>query len=452
MKTIVRFAPSPTGYLHVGNIRLALINWLYARANNGEFILRFDDTDSNRSKSEYIDAIRNDLNFLNLNWDSEAKQSDNMDKYSVVTDDLKNKGLLYPCYETPEELDFKRKRLRSQNQPPIYDRSSLRLTNEQKSSYEQDGRRPHWRFKLKRTEIVWSDLVRGKVVYNTINQSDPVVIRGDGTYLYLLPSVVDDINHNISHIIRGEDHVTNSAVQLEMMDAIKPGKHINFAHIPLLLGSEGEALSKRLGSLRILDLRESDIEALSICSLLARLGSSDSVEACNNMESIISNFNIKSFSRATPKFSFQELLNINVKVLQKTSFSQISERFKKQGVSDSELHNKGELFWNSIKANINKFNEALTWWDVCFKPLLTLKLSSELLTHAIDSLPQEPWSDETWQVWTTSIKEKSGLKGKKLFLPLRQALTGLDSGPELKYLLPLIGRERTLKRISGDKA
>ena len=449
MKTIVRFAPSPTGYLHVGNIRLALINWLYSKKNDGQFILRFDDTDTSRSETRYVEAIKNDLLFLKIEWDKEAKQSDQIKKYNLVTQDLRDRGLIYPCYETPEELDFKRKRLRSQNKPPIYDRSALKLSESQKAELEKEGRRPHWRFKLKNSEISWTDLVRGEIKYNTSNQSDPVVMRADGTYLYLLPSVVDDINHCVSHVIRGEDHVTNSAVQLEMMEAIKPGSSVTFAHVPLLQGASGEALSKRIGSLSIMDLRESGFESLSICSLLARLGSSDSVEAYSNMEEMISDFDISNFSRATPKFNLQELSNLNSKVLQKITFSDIYPRLQIAGINKSDLDDKGNLFWEVIKSNINNFNDAVDWWNICFNPLSTPPLADDLLIHAKASLPLEPWSDQTWAIWTDSLKKLSGLKGKKLFLPLRKALTGLDSGPELKNLLPLIGRESVLKRLSG---
>jgi len=450
MKTIVRFAPSPTGYLHVGNIRLALINWLFAKKNNGQFILRFDDTDTSRSQTKYVEAIKDDLLFLKIEWDKEAKQSDQIEKYDLITQDLKSRGLLYACYETPEELDFKRKILRSQNKPPIYDRSALKLTESQKVTFQNEGRKPHWRFKLKNSEICWSDLVRGDVKYNTSNQSDPVVVRADGTYLYLLPSVVDDINHNVSHVIRGEDHVTNSAVQLEMMEAIEPGSSIEFAHVPLLQGGSGEALSKRTGSLSVMDLRNSSIEALSICSLLARLGSSDSVEAYSSMQEMIFDFDISTFSRATPKFNLKELSNLNSKVLQKLTFTDISARLETAGIDKSDLDVKGQMFWEAIKPNINNFSDAVNWWNICFNPLSTIPLAQDLLTHAEASLPMEPWSEKTWAEWTENLKKLSGLKGKKLFLPLRKALTGLDSGPELKDLLPLIGRDNTLKRISGQ--
>jgi len=452
MSAIVRFAPSPTGRLHVGNVRQALINWLFARAHDGEFILRLDDTDAERSKEEFVEGIREDLTWLGLKWDREERQSARMDRYAEEAEKLKAAGLLYPCYETAQELDFKRKRLRAQHKPPVYDRAALSLTDEDKAKFEAEGRQPHWRFKLVQKEITWTDMARSDVTYNTANVSDPVVIREDGTFLYLLPSVVDDIDMGVTHIIRGEDHVTNGAVQLEMMDAVSPGATVTWGHIPLLTGASGEGLSKRAGSLGLQDLREHGIEPLAVASLLARLGSSDAIEVYADMPAMIADFDIGRFSRATPKFDAQDLEFLNAKVLHDMPYADAVARLEALGAESDALTAHGETFWLAVRGNLKLFSDAIEWWSVCFRPLAPSIEDTTFMAEALKLLPEGEWSEATWSEWTSAVKDATGRKGKGLFMPLRMALTGLGHGPELKALLPLIGRERVLKRLQGETA
>ncbi len=447
--TTVRFAPSPTGHLHVGNARQALINWLFARKRQGEFILRFDDTDSERSKEEYVDGIRRDLTWLGIDWDREERQSARMDRYVAAADALKESGQLYPCYETADELEFKRKRLRAQHKPPIYDRAALTLTDDDRAKQEGEGRKPHWRFKLAQKDVVWSDLVRGDCHYNTANISDPVVIREDGTFLYLLPSVVDDLDHGVTHIIRGEDHVTNGAVQLEMMEAVSPGALVQFAHVSLLAGAGGEGLSKRAGSLGLEDLRDQGLEPLAVSSLLAHLGSSESIEVFADMTAMIADFDIAHFSRATAKFDAHDLEFLNAKVLHGMPYADASPRLEALGLDAGILQEKGEAFWLAVRGNLKLFKDTADWWSICFDAHAPSIEDTTFMAEAATHLPEEPWSEETWSQWMGAVKEATGRKGKGLFLPLRMALTGLDHGPELKLLLPLIGRDRVLKRIQG---
>lgn len=452
MSSIVRFAPSPTGRLHVGNARLALINWLFAKSSGGEFIMRFDDTDFARSKEEYVEGIRTDLHWLGLTWEREERQSTRMDRYNAVADALKDAGRLYPCYETGDELDFKRKRLRAQHKPPVYDRAGLALSDEDRAKFEAEGRKPHWRFKLNQSDVIWADMVRRECHYNTANVSDPVVIREDGTFLYLLPSVVDDIDFGVTHIIRGEDHVTNGAVQLEMMEAVSPGSLVIFGHVPLLAGAAGEGLSKRLGSLGLADLRDQGLEPLSVSSLLARLGSSEAVDVYSDLDAMIADFNIGRFSRATAKFDPQDLELLNAKVLHQMSYEEAGSRLAGLVEDEATLADRGEAFWLAVRGNLKHFSDVSDWWSVCFAPLAPSIEEPDFMAEAAKHLPEGPWSEETWGQWTSAVKEATGRKGKGLFLPLRLALTGLDHGPELKLLLPLIGRDRVLKRIQGETA
>ena len=449
MSTVVRFAPSPTGKLHVGNVRLALINWLYARKAGGEFILRFDDTDAARSKEEYVEGIRRDLTWIGIDWDREERQSTRMDQYVAAADKLKAEGRIYSCYDTSEELDFKRKRLRAQHKPPIYDRSALDLSDQDRAKLEAEGRKPHWRFKLNHGDVVWTDLVRGDCRYNTANISDPVVIREDGTFLYLLPSVVDDLDYGVTHIIRGEDHVTNGAVQLEMLEAVSPGATVTFAHVSLLAGASGEGLSKRAGSLGLEDLRDEGLEPIAVASLLAHLGSSEAVEVFAGMNAVVEDFNIGNFSRATAKFDAHDLEFLNAKVLHDMPYAEAEPRLKALGLDEAVLAEKGEAFWMAVRGNLKLFKDAANWWTICFDAHPPSIEDTDFMAEAAALLPEEPWGDDTWSQWTGAVKETTGRKGKGLFLPLRMALTGLDHGPELKLLLPLMGRDRALKRAQG---
>lgn len=435
----VRFAPSPTGYMHIGNTRTAIFNWLLAKKSGGHFMLRIDDTDGERSKPEYEAAIRESLRWLGLDWDSEAKQSERFERYSEVTAKLIADGRVYPCYETAEELDMMRKKLMTKGLPPIYDRSALKLTEEQIAAYKAEGRKPHYRFKLNDGDIVWQDMVRGECRYNAKNLSDPVIIRADGSYLYHLPSVIDDCDFGITHIVRGEDHVTNTAAQIQMFEAIG-GKVPTFAHLPLLTGQEGK-LSKRLGSIGVLDLRSRGIEAMAISSYLAKLGTSEGVEPFYDLISLAQTLDFNKIGRAQPKFSEEDLERFNTHLVRSMPYKYIADRV-----------NVEERFWDVVRGNLNVVSDCQQWIDICCKEVEPIIENENLLEKASELLPPEPWNDDTFNKWANDIKSATGLKGKDLFHPLRKAITAQDNGPELKILLPLIGYDRVYKRLKGIKA
>ncbi len=440
----VRFAPSPTGYLHIGNARAALINYLYALRHGGRFILRIDDTDLERSKPEYEEAIYRDFEWLGVKYSQTFRQSQRFDRYHQVRNALIESGRLYPCYETSEELDFKRKRQMAKGQPPIYDRAALLLTDAEKSAFEAEGRSPHWRFKLDHEPIIWQDMVRGEVKYNGAQLSDPVLIRADGVFLYSLCSVVDDIDYSITHVIRGEDHVTNTATQVQLFKAVNGEKDfsVTFAHTTLLMDEDGAPLSKRLGSLSLGQMRASGIEPMAIACLLARLGTSLPIEPLLTLEELASSFDLSIFSRTPPRFSEKELWALNHKLYHLMPFSQIKERL---GASD--FANFSEPHWRAVHDNIEKIEDLRPWQDIFFGHIQGTCSDAEFLKIALDLLPGGSWDEETWSIWTQSIKEKTSRKGKELFMPLRQALTAMDHGPEMKSLLPLIGVEKTKERL-----
>lgn len=435
----VRFAPSPTGFMHIGNTRTALFNWLLAKKLGGRFMLRIDDTDLLRSKKEYEDAIRDALTWLGLNWSEEARQTARIDRHNQVKEELLAKGRIYACYETPEELEFMRRRLLAKGQPPIYDRSALRLTVEQKQAFEAEGRRPHYRFKLIPGEIVWNDLVRGTCRYEAENLSDPVVIREDGSFLYHLPSVIDDVDFGITHIVRGEDHVTNTAAQIQMFEAIG-GKVPTFAHLPLLTGKEGK-LSKRLGSLGVRELRAEGIEAMAICSYLAKLGTSEAIEPYFDLETLAASLDFGKIGRAQPKFSEEELQHFNTHYVRSLPYEAVKNRVEVD-----------KTFWEAVKGNLNRVDDINLWHNICGQELAPQMEDAELTSMAADLLPPEPWSLDTWKQWVDLLKTKTDKKGKALFHPIRLALTAQDNGPELQQLLPLIGREKAYKRLKGQRS
>ncbi|NQU58209.1 MAG: glutamate--tRNA ligase [Rhodospirillales bacterium] len=441
--TIVRFAPSPTGHLHVGNARMALANWLHARAKGGQFILRLDDTDAERSTAHFAASIENDLLWLGLQWDRLERQSVRMDRYRETLETLKTAGRVYACYETPEELDYKRKRLMSQGKPPIYDRSALDSSDEKVREYEAEGRQPHWRFKLDHADINFDDLVRGPVHFLGSNLSDPVLVRGDGTYLYMLPSAVDDIDMGITDVIRGEDHVANTAVQIQIFEALG-AKPPTFAHTPLLTDISGKGLSKRLGSMTVASLREDGVEAMALNSYLAHIGTSDAIEPRSSLADLASDFDISHTGRGTPKFDPDQLKMLNAALLHKTPYEDASPRLIALGLERADAP-----FWGAARANLERFDDIILWHKVCFGHIEPVISDPEFSAKAADLLKSEPWDETTWKNWTNDVKEATGHKGKELFLPLRLALTGLDHGPELKLLLPMIGRARALQRLRG---
>jgi len=444
MSVKVRFAPSPTGLLHVGNMRTALSNWLYARKMGGVFFLRIDDTDLGRSTAEYEEGLKEDLRWLGLNWDETAKQSERFDRYDAAVAKLKAAGRLYPCYETSQELDLKRKVQLGQGKPPLYDRAGLNLTEDEIAKYQRQGLTPHWRFKLNiPARVEWEDHVKGHQSFDIAALSDPILVRGDGTYLYTLPSVVDDIDFEITHIMRGEDHSANSAVQTQVFEALG-AKAPDMAHFSLLTGAAGEGLSKRLGSASIKSYREEDgLEAMSIVSLLARIGSSDPIEPFTSIEPLIEGFDFSKFSRATAKFDPNDLEILNAKILHVTEYDAVKDRLP-EGAT--------EAIWNVARANIKHLDDVNEWLTIVKGPITPVIEDADFIAKAVELLPSGDWDAGTWKAWTTAVKEETGAKGRDLFMPLRQAVTGLDHGPEMGTLLPLIGEQRMRARLNGDKA
>lgn len=442
---LVRFAPSPTGNLHVGNARVALINWLLAGGQAANMLLRFDDTDTERSRQEYVDSIQRDLHWLGLTWGEEVFQSQRLDLYQTAMDKLIAAGRLYPCYETAEELEFMRRRRRSRGLPPIYDRAALTLGEDDRARFEAEGRRPHWRFKLAEGEVRWDDLVRGACAYDAAHLSDPVLIREDGTFLYMLPSAVDDVDLGVTHVVRGEDHVTNTAVQIQLFQALGEAPPL-FAHLPLLTDADGKGLSKRLGSLSLGDLREQGLEPMAVNALLARLGSSDAIEAADSLETLVQSFDLSHFGRSTPRFDPADLERLNQKIIHTLPWEVAGPRLHALGCDHAD-----EAFWEAVRPNLSTIAEVVSWWRVVHGPVESSAAADDaaFLAEAAASLPQEPWTPETWKQWTSTLKESTGRKGKGLFMPLRQALTGLEHGPEMSALLPLIGRARSLERLGA---
>ena len=442
MTPTLRFAPSPTGRLHLGNLRTALINWLFARAHGGTLLLRIDDTDRDRSTAEYAAAIETDLKWLGLDWDSFARQSDRFARYAAAAEQLKAAGRLYPCFETPEELDLKRKLALARHLPPIYDRAALKLSPGEVAAKIAAGAQPVWRFKLLPGRIAWTDLVRGPAEFDAEKTSDPVLVRGDGLPLYTLSSVVDDIDFAITHIIRGEDHVTNTSVQIQLFEALGGAVPV-FGHFSLIADAEGGKLSKRAGALSLDELRRDGIEQMAVLSLLAKLGTSDAVEVRTERADLVAEFDIGKFSRNRPKLDPEELWHLNAKLLHLLSYEAVADRLP-EGAD--------EAFWLAVRGNIERLRDAEAWLYVCRGPIGPVIEDAAFLEIAASLLPPAPLDAASWSLWTGSIKAATGRKGKELFHPLRLALTGLDHGPELARLLPLIGRDRALDRLAGRKA
>jgi glutamyl-tRNA synthetase len=446
MNLLVRFAPSPTGLLHVGNARTAMLNFLFARKERARFLLRIDDTDAERSKPEFEAAIMADLAWLGIGHDLFARQSLRADAYRAAAVRLKHSARLYPCYETPLELERRRKRQAAQGKPPIYDRAALALSADERGRLEAQGRTPHWRFQLSHGKVSWRDLVRGDVEIDSATLSDPVLVREDGRFLYTLPSVVDDLDFDVSHVIRGEDHVTNTAVQIEIFEAL--GAVVpHFAHFPLLVGTGGEALSKRLGSLSLRSLREEEeIEPLALACYLAKTGTSDPIELRDSLDALAQEFSFEKIGRAPAHFDSVDLAHLNAKLLHSLSYEAVASR-----LVDMNIHG-GEPFWEAVKPNLACFSDAVDLWRLVNGPVDPVVEDLVLLEKASVLLPPEPWSGETWTEWTKALSDATGATGRALFHPLRLALTGRERGPELKKLLPLIGRSKALARLNGETA
>lgn len=449
MTVTVRIAPSPTGRLTFGNLRAAVFNWLYARKHGGHFLLRIDDTDTARSTKEMDEAIQEDLRWLGVTWDKFARQSERLPRYAEVIAQLKAAGRLYPCYETEEELGLKRKSLLGRGLPPVYDRAALKLTATEVEKFEAEGRQPHWRFLLKDHPVEWDDGVRGKVSIPVRELSDPVLLREDGSLLYTLASCVDDMDLNITDIIRGEDHVTNTAPQIQIMHAISAGTYLpRFAHFPHITGKEGEKLSKRLGSFGIPEIRnELQVEPISVWCVLGRLGTSEPVEALQHLDQLVDSFDLSKVSRTPPKFDPEDLLRLNARILHHMPWNDVQDRLKALGFADMD-----EEFWTAVRPNITHLAEVKDWWHIAREVIPGAVTDTKFAAQAAALLPSEPWDATTWENWIAAIKSATGRKGKDLFMPLRLALTGREHGPELKALLPLIGRARAIDRMNGKAA
>jgi glutamyl-tRNA synthetase len=446
MAVRVRFAPSPTGRLHVGNIYIALHNWLYARKAGGEFLLRLDDTDRERSTEDFANAIKADLEWLGLAWNLFDRQSARLATYDAAAQRLRDAGRLYPCYESAEELGLKRKVQLSQGKPPIYDRAALKLTEADRARLEAEGRRPHWRFKLEPRDVRWDDLVRGPQHVDETSQSDPVLVRENGSYLYTFTSVVDDIAFQISHVIRGNDHVTNTATQIQIFEALG-AKVPAFAHLPLLVDAAGEGLSKRLGSLSVAQMRADGLEPMAIVAYLARIGTGDAIVPVRALDELVAVHDLARFGKSSPRFDPEELKHLNAKLLHHLPFEAARKHLAAIGLGEVDA-----AVWDAARANIEKVEDVALWQSVVRGPVRPDIADATFAAKAAELLPPEPWNTETWSVWTYAVKTATGRKGRDLFMPLRQALTASDHGPELKLLLPLIGRERALKRLKGEVA
>ncbi|TDW63671.1 glutamyl-tRNA synthetase [Novosphingobium sp. PhB55] len=443
--TVTRFAPSPTGHLHVGNIRTALHNWLLARKSaegqaGGRFLLRIDDTDAARSKEEYVENIRADLSWLGIAWSGEERQSARFALYEREFEKLKAAGRVYPCWETPQELELKRKVLLGRGLPPIYDRGALALSEAEKAARIASGDLPHWRFLLDRDEpIVWEDGIRGPQKFDAAQMSDPVIRRADGSWLYMLPSAIDDVDMGVTQILRGEDHVSNTAAQVQMFTAL--GAPVPaFAHEALLVGTEGK-LSKRLGSLGVAHFREIGIEPQAVVALLGRLGTSDPVDPALDAEALAAAFDLSRFGRAPARFDEVELQRVNAAVVHALPFEAVSDRLPEEMDAGA---------WETIRPNLSYVHEAADWWTVVIGPIEVPTLAGEdraYLAEAVAVLSKLEWSDGVWKALTGALKDATGRKGKGLFLPLRLALTGMEHGPDMGALLPLIGREEALARL-----
>ncbi len=433
--TTTRFAPSPTGYIHVGNLRTALFNYLIARKSGGEFILRLDDTDPERSKQEYADAIMQDLEWLGLTWDRVEKQSDRLERYEQAAQELRDMGRFYECFETPTELDLKRKKQLNMGKPPVYDRSALALSDDEKATLRDERGQGHWRFKLDQERINWNDGILGDISIDAASVSDPVLIRGDGQFLYTLASVCDDVDFGVTHVVRGSDHVTNTGTQIQIIEALG-GTVPSFAHHSLLTGPQGEALSKRLGTLALRDLRENGVEPAALLSLMARLGSSQPVELMSTLDEIAEGFDLNTFGSAPTKFDVEDLYPLTARYLGALPYDAVAGTVTALGVPADQ----GEAFWNVAKENITVLKDLAGWWELCSTgadPVIDDE-DKEFVAEALALLPEGPFDGDTWGAWTKEVKAATGRKGRGLFMPLRKALTGMSHGPDMSALLPLL--------------
>lgn len=443
---VVRFAPSPTGHLHLGNARVAVVNWLFARRHGGRFLLRIDDTDRERSAPEFETAIREDLSWLGLGWDAEFRQSGRDTEYAAAFARLREAGRVYPCYETAEELAAARAARQAQGLPPRYDRRALRLSAAERDALEAQGRRPHWRLLLADGDLAFDDLVMGPRRFAAADLGDPVIRREDGSVTYLFASAVDDAELDVTHVIRGEDHVSNTALQLAIIAALAAPVPA-FAHLPLIADAAGRHFSKRLGALSLRSLREQGVEPLAIVATLAALGTAVAPDPAQELDDLVAGFDLAAYGRAAPKLVVDDLPRFSAGVLHHLPFEAVAARLREQGLGGVDTG-----FWQAIRGNLGKLEDARDWWEVCRRPLRPVVADPELLTAAAHLLPADMAADAAFAGWIEALKAATGRKGKALFGPLRLALTGREHGPELKHLLPLLGRERALARLRGETA
>ena len=404
---IVRFAPSPTGRIHIGNARTALLNWLYARRNGGSFILRFDDTDRERSRLEYEEAIEQDLAWLGITPDAVRRQSQRIAAYDAAMEALAALGRLYPAYETAGELDRRRRRQQALGRPPIYDRAALALTAEDRAGLEASGRKPHWRFRLEPQTVRWRDLVRGDSHVDCASLSDPVLRREDGSYLYTLPSVVDDLDFGVTHIIRGEDHLTNTAVQIQIFEALA-GRVPQFGHHNLLTDAAGEGLSKRSGALSIASLREQGVEPLAIAALAVLVGSAEAVRPVASLDELAEMVKLDHLSHGAARFDEAELDALSARTLHRMPFAAVKARLEALNVSVPGA----EAFWLAVRGNLSRLEDAAVWRRVVDGEIAPVAEDPELLRKAAAILPEEPWDASTWAAWTGRLRELTGRKGR----------------------------------------
>ncbi len=460
-KPVFRFAPSPTGYLHIGNARTALWNALMARKNGGTFLLRFDDTDTERSRQEFADGILEDLAWLGIPPDRIERQSNRAARYAAVLEDFKARGLVYPAYETAEELDRKRKRQQARGLPPVYDRAALALTDADRAKLEAEGRQPHWRFKLSGQTVRWQDGVRGECHIETASLSDPILARAssgkveagfpselaqkaktDGQVLYTFASVIDDADFGITHVLRGEDHVANTAVQIELFQAL--GANLPaFAHHNLIASATGEEMSKRTGALSLRSFRAEGVDPLAVAIVATLTGTSEAIRPLEGLNALGELLDLSKFSRALTKFDPAEITDLSVKLLHAKPFAALREPLAALGIAGA----KAEAFWAAIHGNVSRLEEAREWWGLLMQPQNFAVAETDFLAECAELLPAEPFGPESWSQWIGAIQAKTGRKGKALFMPIRLALTGREQGPELKAVLPLLGRAEALARL-----
>lgn len=439
----VRFAPSPTGYIHLGNARMASLNYFLSTKLSGDFLLRIDDTDTKRVKQEYIEGLREDLKWLDIKYVEEFSQSARLNLYNAFLDRLKKEGRVYACYESPEELEYKKKIQLAKGKPPIYDRYMLGISEEEKNKYEAEGRKPYYRLKIEPKEIKWNDMIKGEISFRGENISDPVLIRDDGSFLYILTSVIDDVEKNITHIIRGEDHIVNTAVQIQMFEYLNAPLP-KFAHLPLITNNEGEGFSKRDGALSLRKLRKEGLQPMALHNYLFALGMGEQNKIYESIEDIAKDFDISKYNGSAAKFDEGKLLKLNLHFLQNLAFEELKKQVKEY--LDLDINQK---FWDVVKFNIEKFQDITMYYNICYGQLALNDVNKDMVKILLETFPSANFDENTWAVWLEAIKSKSPLKGKDLFQAIRYAISGMHHGPEFKHLIAIIDSKVLKNRLTS---